>query len=104
MKKCIAGRKYFTPQNTTQVQPEIELTHQPKSYVISVNGLDTTNCPVANCPFKTHKPIAMSTHFWNMHNDDWIVIEEEDQLTECETCGVFQWNVGTQPIQAIRKV
>jgi hypothetical protein len=103
MKKCIAGRKNFTPpQNTTQVQQEIELIHQPKSYVISVNGVDTTNCPVANCPYKTHKPIAMHTHVWNIHDDDWIVVEEEVQLPGCETCGIFQWNVGTQHKQSER--
>jgi hypothetical protein len=35
-----------------------------------------------------------------MHNDDWIVIEEEGQLRRCETCGIFQCNVGTQHKQS----
>jgi hypothetical protein len=37
----------------------------------------------------------MHSHFRNLPNDDGIVIWEEGLLPRCETCAIFQRNVGT---------
>jgi hypothetical protein len=74
---CIKRRKLYTTQNTKHIQQPLEMKYQPKSYIISVKRLESTGCPIMSCPYQTHKPIAMCTHFRNMHNDDCIVIREE---------------------------
>jgi hypothetical protein len=106
-RKCRSSRRNYTPPTTTTnetiypvIQQQSEIINQPQSYTISVNEAEMTECPKAECPYKTNSPKAMRMHFRNKHNEDTIIIEEEGPLPRCQFCGILQRTVGEKHIQS----
>jgi hypothetical protein len=57
------GRTTFTPITVDDEEPATtEACNEPKWDCISVDGSNSTNCPVPDCPYHTSKPISMRNH------------------------------------------
>lgn len=97
--KCTKGRKEYLATNPNPVaecvpDPPPPPDLQSMMYHVSMDGLNSTPCPVATCPYKTEKRNVMRRHFRNMHNGGTIVVDEEGLLPRCTECGIYQMSVG----------
>ena len=98
---CNTGQKDYqaTLQNhvaeLSRYPPEsIEVEEPESQYLVSMDGVTKTTCPVANCPFGAVIPGKMRKHFRARHMRDTIIVEEEGHLPRCVGCGLFQRSVG----------
>ena len=108
-RKCNQGQE--AQRATTQPNPVADMLlneHQPEvmespasEYLVSMDGITETPCPVANCPAHPKQAAKMRLHFRSRHNKDTIIIEEEGRLPRCGNCGLFQMSVGPRHQQSL---
>ena len=98
---CNTGQKDYqaTLQNhvaelSSDPPESIEVEEPESQYLVSMDGVTKTTCPVANCPFGAVIPGKMRKHFRARHMRDTIIVEEEGHLPRCVGCGLFQRSVG----------
>jgi hypothetical protein len=101
--KCERGREEWiinrtqtatASTNAANDEPETEMETAPREYVFNMPKDQEVPCPVGRCEYKTNIRGSMRRHFRARHLEDTIIIVEEGELPRCDSCGIFQKDVG----------